>query len=95
MLEQYTWLGRWVEGEKGHNANSASVEEVLVKVEAELGNLNNFGLVNVTGLGGNINHHNPVEVKCQVGIIESNTNPKFKLFRVGGWVGGWLGQVEI
>ena len=47
VLEQYTWLGRWVEGEKGHNANSASVEEVLVKVEAELGNLNNFGLVNV------------------------------------------------
>ena len=47
MLTQYTWLGRWVEGEKGHNANSASVEEVLVKVEAELGNLNNFGLVNV------------------------------------------------
>ena len=39
----------------------------------------------MTGLGGNINHHNPVEVKCQVGIIETNTNPKFKLFRAGGW----------
>ena len=47
VLEQYTWLGRWVEGEKRHIANSASVEEVVVKVEAELGNLNNFGLVNV------------------------------------------------
>ena len=47
VLEQYTCLGRWVEGEKGHNANSASVEEVEVKVEADLGNLNNFGLVNV------------------------------------------------
>ena len=47
MLEQYTWLGRWVEGEKRHKANSASVEEVVVKVEAELGNLNNFGLMYV------------------------------------------------
>ena len=48
----------------------------------------------MTGLGGNINHHNPVEVKCQVGIIETNTNPKFKLFRVGGWVAGLSGNID-
>ena len=47
VLEQYNWLGSWVEREKRHNANLTSVEEVVVKVEAELGNLNNFGLVNV------------------------------------------------
>ena len=47
VLELLTWLGRRAEEEKGHNATSASVEEVEVKVEAELGNLNNFGLVNV------------------------------------------------
>ena len=44
----------------------------------------------MTGLGGNINHHNPVEVKCQVGIIETNTNPKFKLF----WVAGLSGNID-
>ena len=47
MLELLTWLGRRAEEEKGHNATSASVEEVEVKVQADLGNLNNFGLVNV------------------------------------------------
>ena len=47
VLDQYTWLGRWLEGEKKHIANSASVEEVGVKVEAERCNLSNSGLVNV------------------------------------------------
>ena len=48
MLELLTWLGRRAEEEKGHNATSASVEEVEVKVEAELGNVKcNAELVNV------------------------------------------------
>ena len=46
MLELLTWLIRRAEEEKGHNATSASVEEVEVKFEAELGNLSNSGLVN-------------------------------------------------
>ena len=42
-------------------------------------------------LGGNTDPLNLVEVELEVGVFETNTNPKFKLFRVGGW----LGQVEI
>ena len=40
MLALLTCLGVQVEGEKGYNANSASVEKVGVNIEAELGNLN-------------------------------------------------------
>ena len=25
-----------------------------------------------------------------VGVFKTNTNSKFKLFRVGGWSGGWV-----
>ena len=41
----------------------------------------------MAGLGGNIDNLNPVEVELKVGVLETNTNPKFKLFRVGG---GWV-----
>ena len=44
-----------MEEEKGHNDNSASIEEVEVKVEAELGKW-------VAGLGGNIDPRNPVKL---------------------------------
>ena len=40
MLALLTCLGEQVEGEKGCNANSASVEKVGVNIEAELGHLN-------------------------------------------------------
>ena len=40
MLALLTCLGVQVEGEKGYNTNSASVEKVGVNIEAELGNLN-------------------------------------------------------
>ena len=45
----------------------------------------------MVGLGGNIDHFNPVEVDLNVVVLENNTNEKFKLFRVGGW----LDYVEI
>ena len=46
------------------------------------------------GFGGNTDPHNPVEVKHYVGIFQTNTNPKFKLFRVGGWVAGLSGNID-
>ena len=46
MLALLTCLGVQVEGEKGYNTNSASVEKVGVNIEAELGHLNSSGWVN-------------------------------------------------
>ena len=40
MLALLTCLGVQMEGEKGYNADSASVEKVGVNIEAELGHLN-------------------------------------------------------
>ena len=49
------------------------------------------------GLGGNTDPHNPVEVKHYVGIFQTNTNPKFKLFRVAGLSGNidHLNPIEV
>ena len=45
----------------------------------------------MAGLGGNTDPLNLVEVELEVGVFETNINPKFKLFWVGGWrVRGWI-----
>ena len=33
-------------------------------------------------------------VEIEVGAFETNINPKFKLFRVGGWVAGLSGNID-
>ena len=40
----------------------------------------------MAGLGGNTDPLNLVEVELEVGVFETNINPKFKLFWVGGWI---------
>ena len=40
----------------------------------------------VAGLGGNTDPLNLVEVELEVGVFETNINPTFKLFWVGGWI---------
>ena len=41
-----------------------------------------------------INPLNPVDLSLEVGAFENNINPKFKLFRVGGWVAGLSGNID-
>ena len=45
-------------------------------------------------LGGNTDPLNLVEVELEVGVFETNINPKFKLFWVGGWVAGLSGNID-
>ena len=47
-------------------------------------------------LGGNTDPLNLVEVELEVGVFETNTNPKFKPFWVGGcgWVAGFSGNIK-
>ena len=63
MLALLTCLGVQVEGEKGCNANSASVEKVGVNIEAELGRVGEW-------VAGNTDPLNLVEVELEVGVFE-------------------------
>ena len=47
----------------------------------------------MAGLGGNTDPLNLVDVELEIGVFETNKNPKFKLFWVGGWVGNQAGLI--
>ena len=72
-----------MEGEKGYNANLA--QHQLKKLTLRLAILTFPGGVGVW-IRWKYRLLNPVAVELEAGTFETNMNPKFKLFRVGGWL---------